>query len=479
MIWFILGLSLGGSIALGVYLSAMRKNVGLDEEKQLLQQEQQTVVEFMHELVEAVGRGADRKTLFQQIVHAAILGTGATSSCFFEYKKGKLSGVAVEGLFPPFRPISETYTQSNTSRVEYIQHVLQSETFELGEGIVGSVARSMEGLYIPDAHKEPRLVRHEDPALEIRSMILVPLKLRDQLTGVLAVSCPTSGNQFTNSDYSMLMSLAEQASLAIHNADLMALQIEKNQMDMDLSLASSIQHMLLPQIFPDVEGLKISAHYKPAQKVGGDLYDVFSIGENKVGLAIADVSGKGIPASLLMAICQTNLRHYSQQVDSPSDVLKAMNHELMNEMRQDMFITIIYGIVDMKQKTVTITRAGHELPIHCIRQDDGTYRTETVSSEGMALGMVPADVFDSVVADKTIPFHQGDTLMLYTDGITEITNVSDEEFSNKRLSEILQEIPESDPDAINKKVMEAMASFSGGVAAGDDVTLITIKHQLL
>ena len=475
MIWFILGLFIGGGLLVGLYISARRDLVRIDEEKQLLEQEQHLVMEFMHELVESVGEGVERGILFQQIVHASILGTGATCACFFERaKKDRLRGVAVEGLFPPLRTIQHPEEEKHTTRAKFIEDVLKSEVFEMGEGLVGSVAQTGEGIFVADAANEPRLVKHADDALLIHSIMLMPLKIRDNIMGVLAVANPADGSMFTESDFSLLESLAEQASMAVHNADLMALQIEKNKLDLDLSLASSIQRMLLPQNFPESEKLQIDAHYKPAQQVGGDLYDVFEISPGRIGLAIADVSGKGIPASLLMAICQTNLRHFSRQIESPSGVLRAMNHELMNEMRQDMFITLIYAIIDMNENTITIARAGHELPILYTGKDNGNI--ELISSEGMALGMVPSEIFDVVISDKTIGFNPGDIFVLYTDGVTETINDEEQEFSNTRLCETVTTLNAHPPAVINGGILDTLKRFAGKQRPTDDITLITLKH---
>ena len=344
----------------------------------------------------------------------------------FELTKEKtLKGVAAEGLFPPLRALSDQVEQE--SRAKLMDSVRKLETFQVGEGLIGEVAKSHKPLLIVDTKREPRMVHHDDPALKISSLIIVPMQIREELIGVLAVANPADGRVFNESDFSLTQSLAEQASVAVYNADLMTMQIEKTKIDMDLSLASNIQQMLLPRSFPEIEGLEIDAFYRPAQMVGGDLYDVFQVAPNRVAVAIADVSGKGIPASILMAICQTNFRHFSRQVDSPAAVLRAMNHELMNEMRPDMFITLIYAIIDTKENTLTLARAGHELPILYHGNGDNGHKLELIGSEGMALGMVPSDIFDVVLADKTTPFQPGDTLVLYTDGVTEVVDENDEE----------------------------------------------------
>ena len=432
MAYFVVGILLGALLVAFFYLALRREILELDEDRQYLKQEKQIVVEFMHNLVESIGEGVGREELFQRIVHAAVLSTGALSACIFERtEEDDLRGVASEGLFPPHRPLPPNTRGKLSTRAKFIEQILKSEVFAMGEGIVGSVAKTGQAVLIEDATKDPRIIKHEDPALEVRSIIVAPILFRKKVLGALAVVNPADGSAFSETDFSLVQSLAEQAGMAIHNSDLMSFQIEKSKLDMDLSLASSIQGMLLPQAFPNLPELDIDATYSPAQKVGGDLYDVFLLGEGRLGVAIADVSGKGIPASLLMAICQTNLRHFARLLNSPAEVLCALNREMSAEMREDMFITIIYAIIDTKKQTLTLARAGHELPL-LIHSSDAT-SVVPVASEGMALGMVPSEIFDAVIADGTVPFGSGDVLLMYTDGLTESMNAEGIEFSTQRL----------------------------------------------
>ena len=471
--WFLAGFISGSALLFVLYFSTRRALVRLDEEKQLLEQEQKIVVNFMHEIVEATGQDIDRKGLFQRIAHAAVKGTNAISACVFELsEEDSLVGVAAEGLFPPLRALVD----DGGSRAKLIDSVRKLETFQMGEGLIGGVGKSHKPMLIVDTTKEPRMVLHDDPALLITSLIIAPMRIRGELIGVLAVANPADGQAFNESDFSLAQSLAEQAAVAVYNADLMSVQIAKNKIDMDLTLASNIQQMLLPHSFPRIEGLEIDAFYRPAQMVGGDLYDVFQVGPNRVAVAIADVSGKGIPASLLMAICQTNLRHFSRQVESPAAVLRAMNHELMSEMRPDMFITLIYAIIDTAENTLTFARAGHELPILYHGNGDKEKKVELIGSEGMALGMVPSDIFDVVVADKTVPFEPGDILVLYTDGVTEASDEKDMEFSSKRLGKVIERLHSSNANELNSGIMEQVDKFTAGQSAVDDITLISVKR---
>ncbi len=476
---FLLGALLGVGVGWYVYIRLRRRYVQLDEEKQLLQQEQQIVVDFMHNLVEAIGDGVERDELFQRIVHASILSTGALSACIFERTpQNKLRGVAVEGLFPPQRSLPKAASGRLSTRARFIEQILKSEVFDMGEGLIGSVARTRKAVHVEDAANDPRVVQHEDPSLKLHSLIVAPIAFRDKILGVLAVANPADGMAFNAMDFSLVQSLAEQAAMAIHNSDLMKVQIEKSKLDLDISMASSIQGMILPQTFPDNARLDISAFYRPAQKIGGDLYDVIKLDESRIGVAIADVSGKGVPASLLMTICQTNLRHFARAFREPSEVLIAMNREMTPEIHRDMFITLVYAIIDTANDTMTLARAGHELPLVCTAGNNGTEpTTQFVGLEGMALGMVPSEIFDLVITDTSIPFAPGDVALFYTDGITEAVNADEDEFSAERLAETVKVLRNQSAKSINENLVTTVERFTGQAKFADDLTLISVKRK--
>lgn len=460
-----------------LYANKRRQIKLLDEEKQLLQQEKQIVVEFMHNMVEAVVKSPDRETLFQRIIHAAILSTGAVSACIFEKRPDNtLQGIAVEGLFPPQRKLTADIEDQITTRAHYLENILKSETFNMGEGLIGQVAKSKRALLIPDATNDPRVITHEDLSLRIRSIIVAPVLFNDELIAVLAVTNPTDGLSFTDTDFSLVESLAEQVGLAVHNSDAMQMQIEKSKIDLDIELASNTQQLLLPRKFPPSQSISFATHYTAAQKVGGDLYDVFSLDEQTIAFAIADVSGKGVSASILMAICQTHLRHFSKAHRSPSKVLSEINKAMGSHIQRDMFITMLYAVIDLKTDQLTIARAGHEPPFF-YHSDQGNISVQPVESPGMAVGMVPSEYFDAFIKDKTIAFGPGDALLLYTDGVTESVNPAGDEFSGESLKEILHKHGYESAQAIVDHTLDNVNHFANGADQVDDLTLIAIKHS--
>jgi sigma-B regulation protein RsbU (phosphoserine phosphatase) len=274
-----------------------------------------------------------------------------------------------------------------------------------------------------------------------------------------------------------MQSLAEQAALALHNAQSLSLQIERRQLDLDLSIASGIQQMLLPSRSTDVPGLDLDARYSPAQRVGGDLYDVIVLSPTRVGVAVADVSGKGIAASLYMAVCRTNLRQIAPRHISPSQTLVDLNRTMSADIHGDLYVTMLYAVIDIATNSVTFARAGHELPLFA-RMDphSGAYLTHLVRSEGMPLGLVPDDLFASAIEDRLEPFNKGDTLVLFTDGVTEAPNDEDKEFSSARLADVVRALHDRAAREINDGILESVYRFTGTATQRDDLTLLTVKR---
>jgi len=475
---FLLGAILSAALVYAFYWRAQRDAARLEEEKQGLLEERQIVIDYMHTMVDAVGERLPREELFQRIVHAAILSTGALSACIFEKGADNLMrGVAVEGLFPPHRPITDSQRMNLGTRARFIEQVLKSEVFPVGEGLVGRVAATGRGELIARAADDPRIVRHDDPALLVRSVIAAPIMVRKRMIGVLCVCNPSDQRPFTETDYSLVEALAEQAGLAVHNADFLSLQVEKQRIDLDLTLASDVQQMLLPRTMPVVTGLDIDARYLAAQKVSGDLYDVFELGYGRVGLAVADVSGKGVSASLLMAICRTTLRQIAPAHLSPAKVLSLLNRSLAGDIREGMYITMTYAVVDVTRNSLVLARAGHERPL-LSRRDPKLqgFVSEYIVSEGMPLGLVDPAMFEAVIEDKPVEFYPGSTLMLYTDGLTEAPNAEEQEYGTARLADALRAAHAAPAGQINTHILQSVQNFAGTAGLRDDYTLLTVKR---
>lgn len=444
------------------------------DELDRLREERQVIIDFLHRSADDIGSGANREKIYKRTVRATALSCGAMSACVYEKTAdGKLVAKACEGLFPPqTKKIGRR--KNGELRAKYIEDALMAETIEPNEGILGEVAASGRGVLIKDALKDPRIIKHDDESLKIRSFMAVPLIFRGQLSGVLAVANPISGRAFTDTEFSLAKSLGEQCALALQNAEAVSALLMRNKLEFDLRLASSIQRYLLPENLPQTESLEFAVKYLPQQLIGGDFYDFFKLPHGKIGVVIGDVSGKGIPAAILMALCQTKLRYIAMSGKSPAQTLCLLNSEMVHAMRSDMFITIIYLVIDPKSGEARFARAGHEPPL--LARADSDEAAQPLKSSGMALGMVSEELFDEVMEDASFKMNSGDVLVLYTDGLTEAANPEGGEFTAKKLAQTISTLRSRNANDLNDEIIKSVEAFMGpGNKYGDDLTLLTVK----
>jgi sigma-B regulation protein RsbU (phosphoserine phosphatase) len=263
--------------------------------------------------------------------------------------------------------------------------------------------------------------------------------------------------------------VGNQTAFALHNARVLIDLADKQRMDRDVEVARDIQNVLLPSTCPPLPGFEIQACNVAAQEVSGDYFDFIELDGGRWGLAIADVSGKGVPASLIMAMCRCVLRSVAPGKTSAAETLRDLNRRLYPDIREDMFITMVYAILDPATHTLVLARAGHERPL--------VFRggaVETIDSKGMPLGIDSGDVFDTVIHDVSVTLGAGDSLILFTDGVTETLDEEGREFGKDNFSEAIRVSAPEGADAVIKNVLERLTRFRGDGPPHDDVTLITL-----
>lgn len=457
---------------LALYLTARHELCEQEVANEELAKEKQQVMNFLHNVVDALGDDNPKQEVYRRILHESILGTNALSACIYEFQEqNKLVSVSKEGLFPPLKEL----LSQEKSRAEFLDSAIKKEVFNLGEGIIGEVASTKRPLFINDALSNSKIIKHNDSAIKITSLIASPIVFRNNLLGVLALANSTLADGFSKNEFYLLKSFAEQSGLAIHNANLMSYQITQNKLDFDLKLASNIQNFLLSKPSKlDIKGVELAVHYEPAQQVGGDLYDIIPLNSHKFAIVIADVSGKGIAASLLMTICLTHIKHYTNLYNSPAEVLKRLNKDLLDEINKNMFVTIAYAIIDTEQNIMTLAKAGHESPIMYSNFDDND-EIKLLNPPGMAVGMFPCEIFDSVVKDEIYQLKNDTTIIFYTDGVTEALNSKNEEFSQTHLIDVINRNKAINAKDLTSTLINHIKTFSGQNNKSDDITLITIK----
>ena len=212
----------------------------------------------------------------------------------------------------------------------------------------------------------------------------------------------------------------------------------------------------------------------PARIISGDYYDYIDLGDRKFGIAIADVSGKGVPAGLLMAMCRSALRSVAPGRTSPSEVLAAVNRQLFPDIREDMFISMAYGILDESSGKLVMARAGHD-PALFFKREEGA--VELLRSPGLALGVDGGAVFERVTQDQEVVLQPGDCVLLYTDGVREAVDLNDEEFGMERMSDAFKAAAPLGSEAILLRMQEELRQFTGEGPQMDDITLVAIEKK--
>ncbi len=254
--------------------------------------------------------------------------------------------------------------------------------------------------------------------------------------------------------------------------DLLEQQGEKERMEEDLRVARNIQMSLLPQEYVEIEGLKIAAVCLPANEMGGDYYDLLPLSNHRLGVLIADVSGKGTSAALYMAELKGLILSLSRNHGSPKDLLIELNEILAPNLDRRSFVTMTYAIVDSQKRTLRVARAGHNPLIHF---DGRTGQTRLLSPPGLALGFDSGERFKAIIQEVELPLVHGDTFLFFTDGISEAMNGASELFGESRLADILKHASELSSDDLKERILHEVRAFAAGESPHDDMTLVIVK----
>ena len=235
----------------------------------------------------------------------------------------------------------------------------------------------------------------------------------------------------------------------------------------ELDVARGMQQSILPTQFPSSDGYAVHGKMQAAREVGGDFFDVVTLSDGRIGVAVADVSGKGVPAALFMMSSRTLLKGSAIGVGPPGDVLKEVNELLLEDNREGMFVTVLYAIYDPTTRELSYANGGHNSPL--VVHADGSSELLPLTG-GIALGIVP----DLAYRQETVTLKPGDTVLFYTDGVTEAMNDAEEEFGLDTLRDQLHASPPEDPEKATEMVFEAVNAFAGETPQSDDITCLVL-----
>jgi len=326
------------------------------------------------------------------------------------------------------------------------------------------------------AHRQERLV-------EIRALaaagvgLAVPLRTRSEILGVLLLGERAKGDSFSSHEKQVLRACADQFALMIENARLTDRVVEQETLRRDIALASDVQRRLLPDAPPRDEGADFAAVSVPARRIGGDYYDFVELRDRAIGIALADVSGKGVAAALIMSVVQASLRIISSEGDvSPPRLVARMNQFVHRSTPGSKYATFFYAQLDERRRRLRYVNAGHNAPylLRAARPstaDSAPAEIEQLSVGGTVVGMFP----DMDYQEATVELCAGDVLLAFTDGVPEAHNPEDEEFGEERLQQLLRQTAHLPADEISARISAEMKDWIRDAEQYDDLTFIVMK----
>jgi len=339
----------------------------------------------------------------------------------------------------------------------------------IGKGLAGTVAATGEPLILHDAYEDPRFDRSSDQrtGFRTRSMLCVPIKNRgERIVGVLQLLNKTNGS-FGSRDLEFLSGISDHMAIAMENATLHIELLEKQRMEQELSLGREIQSRLLPSAPVDVRGIELGALSLPCYEVGGDYFDFLELPDGDLGLAIGDVSGKGVSAALIMSSVQAALRVAAPIEDDLARLVARLNALIYRSARGRKYATFFFGRYSPATGVLRYVNAGHNPPY--IVTPEGLTEIE---STGRPIGILP----ESSYTEETVLLPPGSTLFLYTDGLNEAADPDEVEFGNDQLRELFIAQSGAPTTQIPSRVLDAVIAFERGAKATDDKTIVVMRR---
>jgi sigma-B regulation protein RsbU (phosphoserine phosphatase) len=472
-----LGITIGLLVALAVFSAVFYRRLNrqiaqLEKARAKIQLEETRVFDFLHGLGTALSEEARPDDLHRLIVEGAMRILDAQGGALYlgDRKTGQLRPAFIsKHCHALFEVPAQTAATS-----EALYSYLRLHAIAPWDGLVGEVWKN----------QEPMMLRGDDARLDFgkaktavarpAGALVAPLVYGDQKLGLLVLTRRAPGEPFLSSEFQIFKAITEQSAFALYNIFIVGEAAEKRRLDQDLQVAHEIQRILLPTNAPEVAGYQIAGINIPAKQVSGDYYDYLAIDDTHLGVAVADVSGKGVPASLIMAMCRSVLRSHASGRLSAAAVLHRVNEQLFPDIREDMFISMAYAILDKTSSAVTLSRAGHDAPL-LYKAAEKT--VSKINPPGMALGIDSGGVFNRVTGDFSLTLEPGDCLILYTDGVTEALDKHGEEFGMENVIKSIQASAPEGAAAMITRLTDDLRAFVGTHPQNDDITLIAIRKK--
>jgi sigma-B regulation protein RsbU (phosphoserine phosphatase) len=336
----------------------------------------------------------------------------------------------------------------------------------LGIQLTGWMYKNRRPLLVNDLATDERFAGSDTQNLPIKSVLSVPLEHKGQLIGILNLFNKVQGD-FTSEDARLVAIIAAQCSQVIENARLYTEELKLKRLEEDLRHANAIQQSLLPNEPPTIPGVTLSGVSHPARDVGGDYFDFIELPENRWGIAVGDVSGKGMPAALTMANLQATLRGFAHTSPSPAQCVTDVNRLLAGSTDSKTFVTLFYAVYDTATRQLSYCNGGHNPPFHF----RATGELVELQTGGLLCGAFEFSDYDQ----DTIQLEPNETLLIFTDGVTEAANPEDEQFGEKRLENSVRNHLGASTESLIEKVLGDVLHFQKDAPVADDITLVCLQ----
>ncbi len=418
----------------------------LQEENQRLRRAVEEL-SILNDLARAIGASVNSQEIMRTIVHRSLKAINA--------EQGVITLVEPHG--------GDAMKTLVRTAVSSAQHA----SYHFSQSLLGWMYLHKKPLIVQDPKNDDRFQGVAwDPS--IRSLVCVPLMIKAELKGVLTVYNKKGGEHFTEDDQRLLAIIAAQSAQVVENARLVEAELDLQKMREEIRLASRIQTDLLPKEEPRIPGYDIAGKSVPAEVVGGDYFDFIPVDERRTALCLGDVSGKGLPASLLMANLQATLRGQTLLADSARECIRRCNKLLYQSTSSEKFVTLFYGILDRERHALSFTNAGHENPFLVSEGGNADRLTEG--------GVVLSILEEFPYQEATVSLRPGDVLVMFSDGITEAINPAQELFGEARLAAVISEHRSATASELIDRIIGAVRAYAGPAAQTDDMTILVLKR---
>ncbi|MBR4820434.1 SpoIIE family protein phosphatase [bacterium] len=394
--------------------------------------------------------------------------SGCAAYFSFDREQGTLRLSECSGLFPSCLDISEEKLKLVAGNDAKLQEYLKNTSFPLHLTPFAAAVDQKRVVVFGKNECEER-VRYKVYALW--GMLIVPVRSQGAVTGVLVIANKAHKAAYDSEDVELARGMSEIVSWTLNYLAMIEGVREKASVDSQLETAASIQSHLLPKSRAQMGIVEAEAFYKTAYRVGGDYFDFIEVDEDHLGILVADVSGKGIPAGLVMASTRALMSALSKHVLSPSKLLTDLNTHLIQLIPEEMFVTASYAVINTKTGEMLCAEAGHEPFLAALSGQP----VVTCENRGMVLSILDSEIFGPSLKDTAYQLQKGDMVLFYTDGAVEALNRKKEEFTRERLSVALENARNLSPYEALQSIQGRLAKFTEGEPPYDDVTLVAVK----